>query len=113
MSSNEQITISVQQAEDIIEKLKQIGILCFEPNLKAKIDVLQSFVSNILSPAGDFSVQEVIYEKMVEVKRDNPDLHLKLYMLYRNLMNGKISEIDAMDSFENALSMYPPDVILY
>jgi hypothetical protein len=113
VSSNEQITISVQEAEDIIEKLKQISSLCYEPNLKTKIEVLQNFVSSILSPAGELSVQEVIYEKMVEVKRGNPDLHLKLYMLYRNLMNGKISEIDAMDSFENALSMYPPDLILY
>ncbi|MGH4120110.1 hypothetical protein [Clostridium sp.] len=113
MSSNEQITISMQQAEEIIEKLKQISSVCYEPNLKTKIDVLQSFVSNILSPEGEPSVQEVIYEKMVEVKRSNPDLHLKLYMLYRNLMNGKVSEIDAMDSYENALSMYPPDVILY
>ncbi|MBK5240396.1 hypothetical protein [Clostridium sp.] len=113
MSGNEQITISVQQAEEIIEKLKQISSLCCESNLKTKIEVLQSFVSSILNPAGELSVQEVIYEKMVEVKLSNPDLHLKLYMLYRNLMNSKISEIDAMDSFENALSMYPPDIILY
>ncbi|MCJ7690121.1 MAG: hypothetical protein MUO60_12465 [Clostridiaceae bacterium] len=113
MSRNEQITISVQQAEEIIEKLKQVSGLCYEPNLKTKIEVLESFVSSILSPAGEISVQDVIYEKMVEVKHGNPDLHLKLYMLYRNLMNGKISEIDAMDSFENAQSMYPSDAMLY
>lgn len=113
MSSNEKITITVQQAEEIIEELNKISELCFEPKLKKKIEGLQNFVSSVLNPGNELSIQEVIYEKMVEVKRDNPDLHLKLYMLYRNLMNGKISEIDAMESFENALSMYPSDVIIY
>ena len=113
MSSNEKITITVQQAEGIIEELNKVSVLCFEPKLKKKIEGLQSFVSSVLSPGNERSIQEVIYKKMVEVKRVNPDLHLKLYMLYRNLMSDKISDIDARESFENALSMYPTDVIVY
>ena len=113
MNSNEKITITIQQAEEIIEELNKISELCFDPKLKKKIEGLQNFASGVLNLRNELSIQEVIYEKMVEVKRVNPDLHLKLYMLYRNLMSDKISEIDAMDSFENALSMYPPDVILY
>ncbi|MGK0466300.1 hypothetical protein [Clostridium sp.] len=113
MNSNEKITITVQQAEEIIEELNKVSDLCFDPRLKKKIEGLQNFVSSVLSPGNEISIQEIIYEKMVEVKRVNPDLHLKLYMLYRNLVNDKISEIDAMESFENALSMYPSDVIVY
>jgi hypothetical protein len=113
VSSNEKITITVQQAEEIIEELNKISDLCFEPKLKKKMEGLQNFVSSVLNTGNELSIQEVIYEKMVEVKRVNPDLHLKLYMLYRNLMSDKISEIDAMESFENALSMYPSDVMVY
>lgn len=113
MSSNEKITISVQKAEEIIEELNKINDLCFDPRQKKKIEGLQNFVSSVFNLGNELSIQDAIYEKMVEVKLVNPDLHLKLYMLYRNLVNDKISEIDAIDSFENALSMYPSDVMVY
>lgn len=113
MSSNNKVSISAQEIDKIIEELNHISNLCSETNLKIRIEELKSFVSSTLQPSNKLSVEDVIYEKMVKVKHDNPDLHLKLYMLYRNLMKGKISEVDAMESFENALSMYQGDVMVY
>ena len=111
--SNNEVSIQVETIEKIIRELNEISILCSEPHLKTKIEGLQSFVSSIIDIMDNkISVEDIIYEKMVEVKHLNPDLHLKLYMLYRNLKSNRISEVDAMSSFESCLSMYPSDVMI-
>ena len=113
MSSNNGISVQVEVIEKIIRELNEISILCAEPHLKVKIEGLQSFVSSILDLDSQDSVEDVIYEKMIEVKYTNPELHLKLYMLYRNLMSGRISKIDALSSFESCLSLYPSDTMVF
>lgn len=50
---------------------------------------------------------------MVEVKNSSPDLNLKLYMLYRNLVCGRISKEDANISFDSLITLFPPDVMVY
>ena len=113
MSSNNKVLIQVETIEKIIKELKEVSLLCSDTNLKMKIEGVQSCVSNVIDIADSkISVEDVIYEKMIEVKHSNPDLHLKLYMLYRNLSNARISEVDAMSSFESCLSMYPSDVMI-
>ena len=113
MSSNNGISVQVEVIEKIIRELNEISILCAEPHLKVKIEGLQSFVSSILDLDSQDSVEDVIYEKMIEVKYTNPELHLKLYMLYRNLMSGRISKIDALSSFESCLRLYPSDTMVF
>ena len=113
MSNKNQVSIPVESIEKIIRELNEISILCSEPYLKTKIEGLQSLVSNIINIVDNkISVEEIIYEKMVKVKHLNPELHFKLYMLYRNLMSGRISEVNAMSSYESCLSMYPSDATL-
>ncbi|MGH4125752.1 MAG: hypothetical protein ACREV6_22800 [Clostridium sp.] len=113
MSSNKGVPVKVEVMQKIIKELSEISHLCSEPHLKMKIEGLQSYVSSVFDLGSKRSVEDEIFEKMVEVKQLNPDLHTKLYMLYRNLMSGRISELDAMDSFENCLSMFPLDVMVY
>jgi hypothetical protein len=113
MSSNNQVSIEVETIDKIIRELDEISILCSEPHLKMKVEGLQRYVSSVLDLGNKPSVQEMIYKKMVEVKHINPDLHLKLYMLYRNLTSGRISEIDAISSFESCLSLYPSDEMIF
>jgi len=105
--------IEVEAIEKIIKDLKEISLLCYEPDLKIKIEELQSFVTSIFGLGNKLSVEDVIFEKMVQVKHANPDLHLKLYMLYRNLVSDRISEVDAMASFENFLGLFELDVMVY
>lgn len=113
MSTNKVLSIKVEAIEKIIKGLKEISLLCYEPDLKIKIDELQRFVSSNLAPNSKISVEDIIFEKMVQVKHVNPELHLKLYMLYRNLVSNRITEVDAMVSFETCLSLFGLDVVVY
>ncbi|MBU3142316.1 hypothetical protein [Clostridium sp. CF012] len=113
MSSSNGVSIQLEEIEKIINELEEINALCFEPHLKMKIGELQTFVSSILNSDSKISLENVIFEKMVEAKNLNPDLHLKLYMLYRNLTSGRISEMDAIASFESCIRMYPLDIIVF
>lgn len=113
MGSNKKVSIEVEAIQKIIKDLKEISLLCYEPDLKIKIDELQWLVYSVLGPSTKISVEDIIFEKMVEVKHGNPDLHLKLYMLYRNLVSDRISEADALTSFETCLSLFGQDVIVY
>lgn len=113
MDSNSGVLIKAEDIEKIIKELKEINLLCSEPHLETKIEELQSFVTSIFGVGSRVSVEDLIFEKMVEVKHVNPDLHLKLYMLYRNLVSDRVSEVDAMASFENFLGLFPSDVMIY
>lgn len=113
MDSVNGVLIRVEAIEKIIKDLKEISLLCSEPHLEMKIEELQSFVTSIFGIGNKLSIEDLIFEKMVEVKHVNPDLHLKLYMLYRNLVSERISEADAMASFESWLSLFPLDVMVY
>jgi hypothetical protein len=113
MNINNQVSINVEKIQEIINEIKEISSLCSTPHLKSKVEKLQKNVSGLLEFQKKVSVEELIYEKMVKVKQNNPELHLKLYMLYRNLNNGRISEVDAMSSFESYLSMFATDVMVF
>ncbi|MBU3098611.1 MULTISPECIES: hypothetical protein [Clostridium] len=113
MGINNEVSIGVESIEKIIKELDEISVLCSEPYLKIKIEELLGFVSSIVNSESKSSVEDMIFEKMVEVKNSSPDLHLKLYMLYRNLVSGRISKEDAIISFESSLSLFPPDVMVY
>ncbi|MCB2340769.1 hypothetical protein [Clostridium estertheticum] len=113
MSIDNQVSIGVESIEKIIKELDEISALCSEPYLKIKIEELQRFVSSFIILESKSSVEDKIFEKMVEVKNSSPELHLKLYMLYRNLVCGRISKEDALISFESSLSLFPPDVMIY
>jgi hypothetical protein len=112
VSKNNEVSIQIETVQKIIKELSEISLLCSDPHLKMKIEELQSFVSSV-NLDSKFSIEEEIFKKMVEAKHANPDLHFKLYMLYRNLMSGRISEVDAMASYENCLSLFPFEVMVY
>lgn len=113
MSTDNQVSIQVETIEKIIKELNEIIIFCSEPHLKIKIEGLQNFVASLLEHSSKISVEDEIYEKMLEVKHYNTELHLKLYMLYRNLVCGRISKVDARVSYESCLNLFSPDVIVY
>ena len=113
MNNNNQVSIGVDAIERITRELKEISLLCSDTHLEMKIDELQCFVTSILGQGNKFSAEDLIFEKMVEVKHMNPDLHLKLYMLYRNLVSNRISEEDAIASFEILLGLFALDLLVY
>jgi len=46
------------------------------------------------------SLYEMIEDKMKETKYTNSELNVNLYLLYRKLIDEKISEKEALDTFE-------------
>lgn len=113
MKSNSQVSINVETIQEIIKELSEIGDISSTPQVRVKVERLQELVSSFLDFKSKASIEDMIYDKMVEVKNSNQDLHLKLYMLYRNLTNDRISETDAMAAYESYLSMFPADIIIY
>ncbi|MCY6356484.1 hypothetical protein [Clostridium sp. ZS2-4] len=99
--------------EKVLFELKEIKDCCAEDTLKIRM----SKVIKMLSKASDCNtenlLEDVIYEEMKESMTKNPELHSKLYMLYRSLTDGKISEEAAKQLFETYLQMYPTDTIIY
>ena len=113
MNSSNQVSISIETIQGVIKEIKEISSLCSTPHLRNKVERLQKIVSGLLELQNKVSAEQLIYEKMVKVKQINPELHLKLYMLYRNLTSGRISEVDAMSSYESYLSMFATDVMVF
>lgn len=103
---------------DVIEKvlLELREIMEFYPDDMLKLKVRN--IAKLLSNASNCKMQEEslideVYDKMKESKTKNPELNTKLYMLYRSLSDGKISEEEAKYLFEVYLQMYPDDEIIY
>ncbi|MCY6370827.1 hypothetical protein [Clostridium ganghwense] len=112
MEDNE-IYIDKEVIEKVIFELKEINNCCPDYVLKKRI----SDVTNMLMKASNYNedkpLQEIIHEKMKEAAHRNPELHSKLYMLYRSLSEGKTSEEDARQLFEAYLQIYPYDTLIY
>ncbi|APC41158.1 hypothetical protein E4V42_13995 [Clostridium estertheticum] len=113
MSSNSQDLNQVEAVKKIIKGLDEINSLCFDSNVKNKIKELQSFVVSTFEVDSTSFMEDMIYNKMIEVKQISPDLYVKLYMLYRNLVRGKISKEEASNSFDSCLSLYSFDEMVY
>lgn len=96
-------TKNVLLSSDVIKKikfdLKEIKLLSNEKEVKNKVEeLIQFFDMNTDEDNNGISLEEKIRRKMKSTP-DN-DLNVKLYMLYRKLQNGKISESEALRLFE-------------
>lgn len=97
--NNDKITIEAKVFEKIKNGLKQVRIKSSEDEIKAMIDSLLYLLENKDSEEIDFnSLEDTIHNKMKTTK--DKDLNVKLYMLYRKLQDGKISEEEALKLYE-------------
>jgi hypothetical protein len=94
-------------------ELKDIQTLSSERLLQEKIDLLVKYMENILKYKNDEPFQDTIYKKMKEVRLDNPELNSKLYILYRKLSDGKISEEDARILYDVYIKSQVYDRLIY
>ncbi len=102
-----------EMIEKITAELKEIEILACEQIIKIKVQKLLEYISSLNNSSSEKPFEEIIHEKMKESKIKNPELHIKLYVLYRDLQNDKVSEYDAKRRYEDYLQMYPDDAIVY
>lgn len=94
----EKILISTEIFEKIKLVLNDIKLLSSEENIKKKAEKLLKILNGESKKNRTISLEEEIYKKMKQTP-DN-ELNVKLYMLYRKLQNGKISENEALRVFE-------------
>lgn len=107
------IHISEEKLQKIVAELEEIKNLCPDDVIKFRIDNLMNTISKNIDPSQNKVLKDIIYNKMKEAVKNNPDLHVKLYMLYRNLTAGKIPEEEAKEMYETYLQMYPYEPYIY
>lgn len=67
MNSKNAVSLKVEEIHKIIKGLNEISLLCSEPHIKMKIEGVRKFVSTFLDSSSKISVEDEIFEKMVEL----------------------------------------------
>lgn len=97
----------------ILDELKNIEVLTSEGMTRKKVHSIVSIMENINKNIEKRPVIDIIYEKMKESKTKNPELNVRLYILYRDLQGNKVSEEKALQLYNEYLQLYPDDTIVY
>ncbi|WP_242946834.1 hypothetical protein [Clostridium haemolyticum] len=96
-----------------MSELKEIQSLALEDIVKFRISQLSERISEMAKIDTKDSLEQIIYKKMKEAATINPELNVKLYMLYRNLKEGKISQKEAREAYDIYVQMHPFDTLVY
>ncbi len=104
MAINEKIMVNKDTLEKMQTKLRGLKLMVQDKEIQSLVIDILELLDNELR-AKDSSLEDIIYDKMKETKNSNPDLHFKLYMLYRKLSDGKIDENEALKNYKVYMSM--------
>ncbi|KEI12585.1 hypothetical protein Z959_04800 [Clostridium novyi B str. ATCC 27606] len=107
------IDITEENIQKILSELKEIQSLALEDIVKFRISQLLERISEMAKIDTKDSLEQIIYKKMKEAATINPELNVKLYMLYRNLKEGKISQKEAREAYDIYVQMHPFDTLVY
>lgn len=70
-------------------------------------------IIDVIFKENSSTLVEKIEQKMKEVKHSDPEMNASLYILYRKLVDGKISEKDAAALFDIYIKTEPFDKKIY
>ncbi|MVX67370.1 hypothetical protein GKZ28_27505 [Clostridium chromiireducens] len=104
MSISEKIVVNKDKLEKIQTKLRGLKVMVHDKETQLLVTDILELLDGELKE-NDNSVEDMIYNKMNETKNSNPDLHFRLYMLYRKLSDGKIGEDEALKAYKTYISM--------
>lgn len=104
MSINENIMVNKDSLEKMQMKLRGLKVMVQDKEIQSLVSDILELLNGELK-AIDISLKDIIYNKMKETKHSNPDLHFKLYMLYRKLSDGKVDEDEALENYKAYISM--------
>lgn len=107
------VNLDRETIEKILAELNEVESLTPEDAIKFRINNIINILSKAANLKDEESIEDMVYRKMKEAVSKNPDLHVKLYMLYRNLTEGKVSQEEAREMYENYVQMYPYDTMIY
>lgn len=104
MSINDKIMVNKDSLEKIQTKLRGLKVTVQDKEIRLLVSEILELLNGELNPI-DISLEDMIYNKMKETKSTNPDLHFKIYMLYRKLSDGKIDEDEALKAYKAYINM--------
>jgi hypothetical protein len=100
MKDDKIITINLQDIQKIISELYIIQSICDDKLIKDKVEKVLSLINSSTNIGLEVSIADVIFDKMKEIRYIDEDAYFKLYMIYRKLEDGKISESEAKAIFK-------------
>lgn len=100
----EMITVPKEYVLKLVYKLTEIEVLSNDLKQKNDISLILDFIQKYILGCKNegLKLEDMIYEKMVAAKGVNDELNAKLYILYQDLKNNRVSREKAMD----LLTMY-------
>lgn len=98
MDSSEKIVVKKESLDKLKVKLKMLKVSVEDKSAKSLVVEILYFLDNEIV-VNEISVEKMIKDKMIETKLSNPDQHFKLYMLYRKLIDNKITEEEALRDY--------------
>lgn len=104
MSVSEKIVVKKDSLEKMKVKLRGLKVSIEDKSVQSAIGEILDILDNELNDR-DISLENTIKNKMIETKISNPDQHFKLYMLYRKLVEKRITEEEALKDYEIYLHM--------
>ncbi|MHC6179365.1 hypothetical protein ACYUJ6_05855 [Clostridium sp. JNZ X4-2] len=105
---SEKILICKNCIDMLISGLKNIKISTKEKFTRKEAERILNFLQEELN-RNNVSLKERILEKMKETKSTDPSMNANLYILYRNLDSGQISEQQALELFRMYVKIGPYD----
>lgn len=106
MDNDEKILISKQCIDRILSGLKTIKINEKNKLIRRQVSDMLNMLDTELN-YGNLSLEEKILKKMKETKGSDPDMNANLYILYQNLVNGRISKEQALDRYNLYVKIEP------
>lgn len=108
MDDEEKVLISKSCIQKIKLGLKTIRLNEKNKNLKKEASQMLDMIEQELTDDSE-SLEEKILDKMKETKNSDPDMNANLYILYRNLVNDKISQEQALQLYTMYIKIEPYD----
>lgn len=99
MDNREKILISKEIIDKIKAGLHTIRLTTKEKSIQKEAATLVKLLEAETN-MDSLSLEEKILQKMKETKSTDPDMNANLYILHRKLVNGQISEQQALELFE-------------
>lgn len=103
---DDKILISKSCINKLVSGLKTVKLSEKNKILKKQIAQMLNMLDDELNYS-NVSLEERILEKMKETKTSDPDMNANLYILYRNLTNGRITEEQALDRYNMYIKIEP------
>lgn len=99
MYTKEKVILELEILQKVKAGLREIIVLSDDKSLRKKADELLKLLEE--KPLIKVNtLYNMLEEKMKETKYSNSELNVNLYLLYRKLIDEKISEKEALDTFE-------------